>query len=193
MGRYTVTQEQYQAVMGNNPSRFKGAKKPVENVSWEQAKEFCAIISQSSGKTYRLPSEAEWEYACRAGTTTPFHFGSTITTAIVNYDGNYPYVSAPKGEYRQQTTNVGIFPPNAFGLYDIHGNVWEWCEDTWHDNYNGAPTDGSAWVSENNQKMLRGGSWVSHAINCRSAYRGWGVRDHRNDNVGFRVVLSASS
>ena len=124
MGKYTVTQAQYQAVMGNNPSGFLGAKRPVEKVSWDNATEFCAKLSQRTGKTYRLPSESEWEYACRAGTTTPFYFGATITTALVNFDGNYPYGSAPKGEHRKQTTDVGTFPPNAFFLYDMHGNVW---------------------------------------------------------------------
>jgi serine/threonine protein kinase len=119
----------------------------------------CEKLSQKTGKTYRLPSEAEWEYACRAGTTTPFYFGETITTDLVNYNGNSTYASAPKGQYRQQTTPVGSFPPNAFGLYDMHGNVWEWCQDHWHDNYNGAPTDGSAWTDDNDNRsrLLRGG------------------------------------
>ncbi len=190
MGKYTVTQEQYQAVMGNNPSGFKGSKRPVEKVSWDNATEFCAKLSQRTGKTYRLPSEAEWEYACRAGTTTPFYFGATITTDLVNYHGNYPYGSAPKGEFRQQTTDVGIFPPNAFLLYDMHGNVWEWCQDTWHDNYNEAPADGTAWINENdNQRLLRGGSWNNYAWFCRSAYRGRYPRVNWLVVVGFRVVV----
>ncbi|HBE20180.1 MAG TPA: Sulphatase-modifying factor protein, partial [Cyanobacteria bacterium UBA11367] len=121
MGKYLITQEQWQAVMGNNPSDFKGAKLPVESVSWQDAIEFCGKLSQKTGKNYRLPSEAEWEYACRAGTTTPFHFGETITPHLVNCNGNNPYASAPKGVYRQKTTPVGKFPPNAFGLYDMHG------------------------------------------------------------------------
>ena len=123
----------------NNPSYFKGEKRPVEKVSWDEAVEFCKKLSQKTGKTYRLPSEAEWEYACRAGTTTPFYFGETITPDLVNYNGNYPYGSAPKGEYREQTTDVGKFPPNSFGLYDMHGNVWEWCEDVYNANYIDAP------------------------------------------------------
>lgn len=131
--------------MGNNPSRFKGEKRPVERVSWKDAVEFCQKLSALTGETYRLPSEAEWEYACRAGTTTPFYFGKTITSDLVNYDGNYPYGSGPKGTYRKETTEVGQFPPNAFGLYDMHGNVQEWCADTYHDSYQGAPTDGSVW------------------------------------------------
>jgi eukaryotic-like serine/threonine-protein kinase len=123
MGRFAVTQAQWQAVMGSNPSNFKGDKRPVEKISWQQAREFCQKLSQQTGRPYRLPSEAEWEYACRAGTTTPFYFGETITPALVNYNGNYSYGAAPKGQYREQTTDVGSFPPNAFGLYDMHGNV----------------------------------------------------------------------
>ena len=137
LGKYPVTQAQWQAVMGNNPAYFKGNNRPVENVSWNDAIAFCQKLSQKTGRYYRLPSEAEWEYACRAGTTTPFYFGETITPDLANYDGNYTYASAPKGVYRQQTTDVGSFPPNAFGLYDMHGNVWEWCQDIWHENYNG--------------------------------------------------------
>ncbi|MCG6133419.1 MAG: SUMF1/EgtB/PvdO family nonheme iron enzyme [Nostoc sp. LLA-1] len=172
MGRYAVTQEQYQVIMGNNPANFKGEKRPVETVSWDDAVEFCEKLSQKTGKTYRLPSEAEWEYACRAGTTTPFYFGETITTYLVNYDGNYPYASAPKGEYRRQTTDLGKFPPNSFGLYDMHGNVLEWCQDVYHNNYEGAPTDGRAWLegSDNNIKLLRGGYCYAYARHCRSAF-----------------------
>ena len=171
MGKFPVTQEQYQAIMGENPSCFKGEKRPVEKVSWDNAVEFCGKISQRTGKTYRLPSEAEWEYACRAGTTTPFYFGETISTELANYRGTdwnyegrlYPgnYGNGSKGEFREQTTDVGSFPPNAFGLYDMHGNVWEWCEDSWHENYNGAPNNGNAWEigeNDNHYRMLRGGS-----------------------------------
>lgn len=191
MSNFVVTQEQYQAVMGTNPSNFKGAKHPVEQVSWNDAMSFCQKLSQKTGKTYRLPSEAEWEYACRAGTTTPFYFGETITPDLVNYDGNYPYGSAPKnGLYRQQTTEVGSFPPNAFGLYDMHGNVWEWCSDRWHDNYQNAPTDGSSWASgTDDRRVPRGGSWRHDAVNCRSANRNWVLADYSNYPVGFRVAL----
>jgi formylglycine-generating enzyme required for sulfatase activity len=195
MGKFEVTQAQYQAIMGNNPSRFKGANRPVETVSWNDAVEFCQRLSKKTGRTYRLPSEAEWEYAARAGTTTPFYFGETITADLANYNGNYTYASAPKGEYREQTTDVGSFPPNAFGLYDMHGNVWEWCLDTWHDNYNGAPTDGSAWIDKNDnqsQKLLRGGSWSDLPRDCRSAYRNRFVPDGRQRRfrlspISFRV------
>ncbi|MFM6497258.1 MAG: formylglycine-generating enzyme family protein, partial [Dolichospermum sp.] len=152
---------------------------------------FCELLSQRTGRNYRLPSEAQWEYACRAGTTTPFYFGKTITTDLANYHGNYTYASAPQSEYRQQTTDVGTFPPNAFGLYDMHGNVWEWCFDNWV-NYNNAPTNGSAVTSSSNKKLLRGGSWLNDPVHCRSAYRdsydaGFGYRDY-----GFRVVCGAA-
>jgi formylglycine-generating enzyme required for sulfatase activity len=192
MGKYPLTQAQYQAIMGKNPAYFKGNNRPVENVSWDDAVRFCQKLSQRTGKNYRLPSEAEWEYACRAGTKTPFSFGDNITTDLVNYDGTYPYKSAPKGKYREQTTDVGTFPPNAFGLYDMHGNVWEWCEDDWHENYIDAPTDGSAWNSQSgsNTKLLRGGSWSGLARYCRSADRNRYSRDNRNFNDGFRVVSS---
>ncbi|MGB3755818.1 MAG: SUMF1/EgtB/PvdO family nonheme iron enzyme [Rivularia sp. (in: cyanobacteria)] len=192
MGKFQVTQKQYEVIMGENPSYFKGEKKPVEKITWDNAVEFCCRISKRTGKTYRLPSEAEWEYACRAGTTTPFHFGETITTELVNYKGNYTYGSAPKGEYQEQTTDVGSFPANAFGLYDMHGNVWEWCQDSWHENYQGAPTDGTAWVindNENNYCMLRGGSWSFNPRHCRCAFRSENERDDRDCGIGFRVVV----
>ena len=198
MGKYPVTQAQWQAVMGNNPFYFKGENRPVEKVSWHDAVKFCQQLSEKTGQEYRLPSEAEWEYACRAGTITPFYFGETITPDLVNYDGNYPYASAPKGVYRKQTTDVGSFPPNAFGLYDMHGNVWEWCADAWHDNYKGAPNDGSIWGKgllakwfsndDADRLCLRGGSWVDGARGVRSAYRGrWGPTD-RNVLRGLRAA-----
>ncbi len=193
MGKYEVTQAQYQAVMGNNPSKFKGAKRPVEQVTWDEAVEFCRKLTQKTGKTYRLPSEAEWEYACRAGTTTPFYFGDTITPDLVNYDGNNPYGSAPKGLYRGKTTDVGSFPPNSFGLYDMHGNVWEWCSDKYHDNYSGAPTDGSSWeIGGSEYRVLRGGSWLNLAVYCRCAHRYGSSAGNRNSNLGFRVALASA-
>ncbi|MBL8148503.1 MAG: formylglycine-generating enzyme family protein [Blastocatellia bacterium] len=185
MGKYQVTQEQWKAVMGDNPSRFKGNRLPVESISWEQAKEFCKKLSEKTGKEYRLPSEAEWEYACRVGA-----FGETITPEIVNYDGNYPYANAPKGEYREKTVEVGsLGVANQFGLYDMHGNVWEWCEDVWHGNYDSAPDDGSAWVTggDANFHVVRGGSWDNHSSYCRSAHRGrWPLAIYVS---GFRVVV----
>ncbi|MDE5083684.1 MAG: formylglycine-generating enzyme family protein, partial [Trichodesmium sp. St18_bin1] len=163
---------------------------PVECVNWYKAVEFCKRLSKLTGRNYRLPSEAEWEYACRAGTTTPFYFGETITTELVNYDGNKTYGNAPKGEYRKQTTPVGQFPANAFGLYDMHGNVREWCADEWHENYAGAPTDGSVWLNGNKDlSPLRGGSWAYIPGYCRSAFRHYYVRrDDHSFNSGFRVV-----
>ncbi|MGH2414455.1 MAG: formylglycine-generating enzyme family protein, partial [Microcystaceae cyanobacterium] len=177
------------------PSHFKGDDCPVERVSWDDAVEFCARLSKKTGREYRLPSEAEWEYACRAGTTTPFYFGETITTDVANYNGDYIYRNAPKGEYRRRTTRIGSFPPNAFGLYDMHGNVWEWCADTWHNNYKGAPTDGRAWINDNNNKyrVLRGGSWVCYPGSCRSACRlYYGAGDGGVYDFGFRVACAAA-
>ncbi|MBE9008136.1 SUMF1/EgtB/PvdO family nonheme iron enzyme [Fortiea sp. LEGE XX443] len=193
MGKYEVTQAQYQAIMETNPANFEGEKRPVEQVSWDDAVEFCKKLSDKTGREYRLPSEAEWEYACRAGTTTPFYFGETITPELVNYNGDYPYGAAPKGKYRGETTNVGIFTPNSFGLYDMCGNVWEWCQDDYKNNYQSAPQDGSEWLAgkNNNEKLLRGGSWNYHARLCRSAVRGIGAREFRYVIVGFRVVAGA--
>ena len=190
MGRFQVTQAQYEAVMGENPSRFQGANRPVEKVSWNDAVAFCEKLTDRTGRTYRLPSEAEWEYACRSGTTTPFAFGPTITTDLANYDGNFTYGSGPKGVYREETTDVGSFPPNAFGLYDMHGNVYEWCQDVWHNSYEGAPMDGSAWRSggDQAQRVLRGGSWFDDPVFCRSANRYVFSRVILGSNVGFRVV-----
>jgi formylglycine-generating enzyme required for sulfatase activity len=198
MGKYPVTQAQWQAVMGNNPSYFKGKNRPVEKVSWNEATKFCQKLSKKTGRDYRLPSEAEWEYACRAGTKTPFYFGETINTDLANYRGtdfeaygwSGSYGRGPKGEYRKQTTDVGDFPPNSFGLYDMHGNVCEWCADESHDNYDGAPTDGSVWLDgDKDRSPLRGGSWDSDPDICRSAYRvNFDRRDVPYYITGFRVV-----
>ena len=200
MGRYPVTQEQWQAIMGNNPSAFKGDKRPVESISWYEAQEFCKHLSQRTGRKYRLPSEAEWEYACRAGTTTPFHFGETITTDLANYRGtdneeykwSGSYGEGTKGEYRQETTPVNKFGmANNFGLCDVHGNVLEWCLDHWHDNYQNAPNDGSAWVSseDSSRHVLRGGSWNNNPNICRSAARVFNIPENAVSNhIGFRVV-----
>ena len=209
MGKYPVTQAQWRAVaaypavnqeLDPDPSRFKGDPRPVENVSWEDATEFCRRLSQRTGRTYRLPSEAEWEYACRAGTTTPFHYGETLSDELANYQAEdeqlggtlYPgaYGRGIQGQYRKSTTTVGSFPANQFGLHDMHGNVWEWCEDDWHKSYEGAPADGSAWVDRDREKtnrVLRGGSWFDFPGDCRSASRFGNPRDRRNDFVGFRV------
>ena len=194
LGQFAVTQAQYQAVMGENPAEFKGEERPVEQVSWNDAQAFCQKLSEKLGREYRLPSEAEWEYACRAGTTTPLHFGETITPDFVNYRGGSTYGQGPKGQYREQTTEVGSFPSNGFGLYDMHGNVREWCADRWHDNYKDAPTDGTAWLTNSGSKqlyVLRGGSWVSPPWNCRSASRTWHSPSNRYSSFGFRVACVA--
>jgi formylglycine-generating enzyme required for sulfatase activity/uncharacterized caspase-like protein len=191
MGKFVVTQEQYQQIMGNNPSSSKGAKRPVEQVSWNDAKKFCGKLTKNTGREYRLPSEAEWEYACRAGTTTPFHFGETITTELANYDGTDPYASEPKGKYLQKTTDVDSFTPNAFGLYNMHGNVWEWCQDDLHNDYTDAPTNGSAWTSQSvSLKQMRGGSWYDVPGDCRSASRRNYDLDGNHETIGFRVVCA---
>jgi eukaryotic-like serine/threonine-protein kinase len=199
MGKYQVTQALWRAVanlpkvkidLNPNPSNFNGDDLPVDRVSWDDVIEFCARLSQFIGRNYRLPSEAEWEYACRAGTTTPFYFGDTITPDLVNYNGDYPYGNGPKGIYRQKTIAVGSFPPNSFGLYDMHGNVWEWCQDVWHNNYHGAPIDGSAWETggDNTRRLLRGGSWDCFARYCRAVLRGRVSPYLRDDSFGFRVA-----
>ena len=183
--------------MGNNPSRFKdepdSPNHPVENISWDDAVEFCRRLSDRVGKEYRLPSEAEWEYACRAGTTTPFHFGETIDAEVANYRTTKVYGRGKEGEYRGKTTPVGSFKvANAFGLFDMHGNVYEWCADTWHSNYEGAPEDGSAWIEHNETShLLRGGSWNGSPDNCRSAYRYYLNADDRYNYIGFRVACLA--
>jgi formylglycine-generating enzyme required for sulfatase activity len=218
MGRYPITQAQWRAIaildpigkqLQPEPSNFKGDNRPVEQISWQDAIEFCARLSRLTGKNYRLPSEAEWEYACRAGTTTPFHFGETISTDLANYEGadeKYgAYGRGLRGEYRKETTDVDYFKvANAFGLSDMHGNVWQWCLDPWHSDYKVAPNDGRVWdegkehlyedISKNLDVLLqddrthvvRGGSWGNRPGYCRSAAR-------RNFaylylHQGFRVV-----
>ena len=187
MGKYEVTQAQWQAVMGNNPSDFKGADRPVEQVSWNDAQAFlqtlnAAWASSQSPIQFRLPSEAEWEYAARAGTQTTYYFGDDSSQL-----GDYAWFEGNSGH---KTHSVGQKLPNAWGLYDMHGNVWEWCADTWHDNYNGAPTDGSAWGSfgDGEAKLLRGGSWNCNSNACRSAYRLRLGTGFQLNNDGFRVV-----
>ncbi|MDJ0798283.1 MAG: SUMF1/EgtB/PvdO family nonheme iron enzyme [Calothrix sp. MO_167.B12] len=208
ISKYPITQAQWRFVaqlsqvnqeIKPEPSNFKGNNRPVEQVSWYDAVEFCARLSLYTGRIYSLPSEAEWEYACRADTTTPFHFGENITGDLANYYAKATYADEPKGEYRGKTTSVGQFSPNAFGLYDMHGNVWEWCLDHWHNNYKDAPTDGSAWIevetsdNENRFRVLRGGSWLSTPENCRCAYRLRRNPDDAFSNVGLRVVCGGRS
>jgi formylglycine-generating enzyme required for sulfatase activity len=185
IGKYLITQAQYEAVMGNNPSHFKNnPQNPVECVSWNYAKAFCQKLSRITGKTYRLPTEAEWEYACRAGTTTRYYFGDND-----NQLGDYAWYT---GNSNHTTYPVGQKKPNGWGLYDMSGNLWEWCEDDWHGNYIGAPDDGTAWIDNDNrsqsEKCVRGGSWFTHPICCRSAYRSRRNRRVNNDYDTFRVV-----
>jgi formylglycine-generating enzyme required for sulfatase activity len=219
LGKYPITQAQWRAicalppanadlVLNPNPAQclndFQGGEtvisadqRPVEYVSWHEATEACARLAQATGRPYCLPSEAQWEYACRAGTTTPFHFGETLTSEVANYDAvSYveydAYSLGSQGEYRQETTPVGYFPPNAWGLHDMHGNVWEWCADLWHSHYQGAPTDGSAWIvdAESDARLLRGGSWYYSPGNCRSAVRSYFSPESLSDVVGFRVCCA---
>ena len=189
MGKYPITQKQWRVVaalpkvninLESEPSQFQGDNLPVEGVSWYDAQEFCARLSQKTNKSYRLPSEAEWEYACRGGTTTAFYFGKTISPELANYDS----------KYQGKTTEVGKFPANPFGLHDMCGNVWEWCEDGWHKDYINAPDDGTAWLNNsNNRRVLRGGSWFIPSENCRSSFRFYADAGFFGCNLfGFRVV-----
>jgi formylglycine-generating enzyme required for sulfatase activity len=194
LGRYPVTQAQWSAVMGESrPWRCPGPQRPADRVSWRDAAAFCARLTELTGRGYRLPSEAEWEYACRAGTTTPFAYGPGITTELANYQGEFTYGAAPKGIYRHVSTEVGAFPPNAWGMYDMHGNVWEWCADAWHASYVGAPADGSCWdVPGAWKRVLRGGCWHDPPDLCRSATRlAQNVADGE-DYFGFRVALGTA-
>ncbi len=205
ISKYPITQVQWRGVaslpkvkrkLKPNPSGFKGDNLPVEQVSWHDAVEFCARLSRETGRKYRLPSEAEWEYACRAGTQTPFHFGETITDKLANYNATYTFADEPKGEYRGEITEVGNFSPNSFGLYDMHGNVWEWCEDVWHKNYNEAPRDGSAWIlgsdNENHSRLLRGGAWYDYPDYCRAGIRNRNAPVFDYNLIGVRVVCGGA-
>jgi formylglycine-generating enzyme required for sulfatase activity len=223
LGKYEVTQEEYEAVMGTNPSYFKGKRLPVERTSWYDAVEYCNRRSEREGLTpaytidktredpsntnpfdplrwlvvwnrdadgYRLPTEAEWEYACRAGTATPFNTGDNITTESANYDGNFPYNNKPRGLYREHTTETGSFPPNPWGLYDMHGNVMEWCWD-WYGSYDPEARTAPPGAASGASRIRRGGSWVSDARHVRSAYRPSVVPSYRDNYLGFRLARSS--
>jgi formylglycine-generating enzyme required for sulfatase activity/predicted Ser/Thr protein kinase len=203
MGKYPITQSQWKAIaalpkikqpLNPNPSKYRGENLPIENVSWYEAVEFCLRLSIKTGRNYRLPSEAEWEYACRAGTTTSFHFGERITSNLINCNGGDFYAVEPRSNFRKKITDVGSFKvANAFGLYDMHGLVWEWCADPWHTNYSGAPTDGRVWEvdGDEHRRILRGGAWNFSAELCRSASRSWNEANDGLRMSGFRVVFSA--
>ncbi len=190
MGKYPVTQAQWQALMGRATTRFNGPQRPIDTVSWQAAMQFCKKLSARTGQAYSLPSEAQWEYACRAGTTSAFAFGETLTTEVANYNGEFIYGAEPKGLYRHVTTDVGSFAPNAFGLHDMHGNVWEWCADAWHDSYEGAPTDARAWTHRGEApfRAARGGCWHDTPDVCRSAARLKMAENEGDEFMGFRVV-----
>lgn len=184
MSRTPITQEQWQAVMQTNPSHFSALRRPVESISWWDAVEFCDRLSEMTNKCYRLSTEAEWEYACRANTRTLYNFGNS-KQPLRDYAW-YTWNS------RHQTQPVGQKKPNAWGLQDMHGLVWEWCEDDWHENYNGAPNDGSAWIEDGHptKRVVRGGSWYSLADDCRSVYRFCFDASFRYPSIGLRVVAS---
>ncbi|MCY2987641.1 MAG: formylglycine-generating enzyme family protein [Planctomycetota bacterium] len=201
LGVYEVTQEEYERVIGKNPSIFRSgsgqdtSRFPVESISWDDAVEFCRELSslpgeRSAGRVYRLPTEAEWEYACRARTTTTFHFGSELNGREANCDGNYPYGTSSKGPCLTQPTTVGSYAPNGFGLYDMHGNVWEWCAD-WFDgkSYGASPMDDPTGPTTGSERIRRGGSYSLPAAHCRSALRFWGLPGSRDMFLGFRVAL----
>jgi formylglycine-generating enzyme required for sulfatase activity/tRNA A-37 threonylcarbamoyl transferase component Bud32 len=192
MGKFEVTQGQYQAVMGTNPSRFKGSNRPVEQVSWNDAMAFCRKLSSKTGKTFTLPTEAQWEYACRAGTTGPFSFGNCLSTSDANYNGNYPLSGCSKGTYRESTWDVGSGRANGWGLYDMHGNVLEWCLD-WKGSYSASTKRNPVGPGSGSYRVLRGGSWNNHARHCRSAGRYWDPPSSSYSPLGFRIVITDSS
>lgn len=202
IGAYAITQKQYEAIMGNNPSYFTedqakdSANFPAEQITWQDADLFCKQLSELTKRTYRLPSEAEWEYACRAGTTTPFCFGETLTTEISNYFSDFSLVDTENFEenYRNTTVAADSFWPNAFGLYNMHGNIHEWCSDDYHDSYNNAPNDATHWISNqtNASKVMRGGSWFNDTHVCRSAARDKNTQEGRSNSFGFRVVCEST-
>lgn len=224
MGRAPITQAQWKAVMGRLPAcRFHTPTLPVESICWQEAQTFCEKLSQKTGRRYELPSEAQWEYACRAGTGTPFSFGETITTDVANYVGDHTYRDAPKGIYRHGPTPGSTFPPNPWGLYDMHGNVWEFCKDVWTDDYIGAPADGSPHTSGHSSspapesiafsqslpsipwrkppprhgpeaaRVARGGSWHETPLHCRSAMRLRVAENERLEYYGLRVLLQETT
>lgn len=194
LGAYEVTQDQFEKVMGSNPSRFQGPTRPVDSVTWNEAVEFCRRLGTSEGRTYRLPTEAEWEYACRAGTATAFNSGRTLSFKTdANFNADYAYEGSQIGPYLEKTVPVGSYRPNAWGLYDMHGNVWEWCQD-WYasDTYAKSPTDDPAGPASGSYRVDRGGAWNVDAAGSRSAYRDGCVVQMRDDARGFRVVLVAA-
>lgn len=211
MGIYEVTQGEFQRILGDKPrSRFDGmsdaALLPMDSITWQEANAFCEKLSQfaeeqSAGRQYRLPSEAEWEYACRAGSATAFNLGDSLSSREANFNGNYPYGEGKKGPYARKTTKVGSYPANAFGLHDMHGNLSEWCADWYDPNYYrdspnedplGPPVGVAPTGFGNYYLMIRGGSWMDEARACRSAYRYKAMPENRYEVVGFRVVCDVA-
>ena len=194
MSKFLITQAQWKAIMGKiPPCRFKGEDLPVERVSWKDAQKFCERLSRESGRNYQLPSETQWEYACRAGTTSPFSYGETITVDVANFNGEHTFRDEPRGYYFHSTSPGGKFPPNAFGLYDMHGNLWEWCADNWLEDYSASPRDSSSHQRKDNQyRVARGGSWHEPPALCRSASRLQILESEADEFTGFRVVCDLS-
>lgn len=201
IGKYPITQAQWRAVaklpiikskLQLDPSHFKGDLRPVDSISWLEAREFCDRLSAYTGKQYRLPSEVEWEYACRGNTRTPFAYGETLTGELADYASAYAYASETGTAYRRETTIVGSFMPNSFGVYDLHGNISEWCADPWHEDYHGAPSNSKVWNQGGNQawRTLRGGSWANKPSHCRSAHRSGYPKHLLNRAIGFRVAMN---
>ena len=192
IGACELTQKQYQSIMGESTPRFEGANNPMEKVNWDDAVAFCQMLSRREGMTYRLPTEAEWEYACRAGSATPFYFGAAISPSQANYDTGAPY--GPGDEDRMdlgiKTKPVGSYLPNAFGLYDMAGNVYEWCQDLYADDYYaGSPAEDPKGPDHGDYRVLRGGSWYNQPLSLRSAARQWAIPTSRYGMMGFRVVV----
>jgi eukaryotic-like serine/threonine-protein kinase len=196
LGQTQVTQAQWAAIyQGKAVRSISNGRLPAHSMNWLGAIDFCDRLSDKTGHKYRLPSESEWEYACRANTTTPFAYGDSIASNIVNHNGEHPYGQAPKGIFRQRATPVATFAPNLFGLYDMHGNLWEWCLDEWFDRYDGAPADGSprgdiAARDGQQLRVVRGGSWYSYACICRAASRAGLFALFEHDFYGMRVVCT---
>jgi uncharacterized protein (TIGR02996 family) len=193
MGVHPVTQAQWAAVLGTDPSHFQGPNRPVEQVSWDQCQEFCVkLTAHWNGRgAVALPTEAQWEWACRAGTTTHFHFGDVPGTDRLNYNGSSTWNGSKEGKYRQQTTDVGSFPPNPWGLFDMHGNVWEWCADQYAPYTSDERTDpiGKSESPDDIHRVVRGGSWINIPQDCRAALRNWNAPGHRLSGFGFRVCF----
>jgi formylglycine-generating enzyme required for sulfatase activity len=190
MGKFLITQGHWKAIMGKlPPCRFKGGDLPVERVSWEVAEKFCQQLSKKTGKNYYLPSETQWEYACRAATSTPFSFGETLTVDVANFNGEHTFRDEPRGFYFHSTNEGGKFPPNPFGLYDMHGNLWEWCADNWLDDYTSSPRDSSSYQHKDSRdRVARGGSWHEPPELCCSAARLRVLQSDADECIGFRVV-----